>query len=186
MAVMLILLVVGVIAARAGIVDAETNRRMTTFALAIPQSAQILSSAMNMETGMSFGRVMALLGAGWIYFAVLIALSLTVPFLYRVKGKDRGVYSFMTIFGNMGFMGLPVIRAIFGDTAVFYGAILLIPFNIIAYTYGVMLLQGGKGRIDWKALVSAPLISSLLAVALVCVHIPIPYPKARRQHFWAI
>ena len=176
MAVMLILLVVGVVAARTGVIDGETNRRMTRFALAIPQSAQILSSAMNMQTGMSLGRVMGLLGAGWIYFAVLILLSLGVPFLYRVKGKDRGVYSFMTIFGNMGFMGLPVIRSIFGDTAVFYGAILLIPFNIIAYTYGVMLLQGGKGRIDWKALVSVPLISAFISVVLVCVHIPIPYP----------
>lgn len=176
MAVMLILLLVGVIAARVGVIDAETNRRMTRFALAIPQSAQILSSAMNMETGMTLGRVLSILGAGCVFFALLVVLSLGVPFLYRVKGKDRGAYSFMTIFGNVGFMGLPVIRSLFGAGAVFYGALLLIPFNLLAYTYGIMLLQGGKGRIDWRALVSVPLISSLLAVILVCVHIPIPYP----------
>lgn len=176
MLALLIMLLVGVVVAKTGVVDEESNRRLTRFALVVPQSAQILSSAMNAGAGMTVGRVFGVLGIGCVMYGVLIALSLVVPYIYRVEKRDRGIYSFMTIFGNVGFMGLPVIRSLFGDEAVFYAALMLIPFNLLAYTYGISLLNGGLERFDWHRLVSAPLAAAFLSIVLVCVHVDIPGP----------
>ena len=63
MLMMLLMLVVGVIAAKAGVVDAETNRRLSRYAMAVPQCATILASAMNMQADVTVGTVLGVLGA---------------------------------------------------------------------------------------------------------------------------
>jgi predicted permease len=180
MLVLLILLVVGVIAARFGVVDEETNRRLTRMTLIIPQSAMILDSVINVDLGLTFGKIMLVIGSGCAMYAVLIGLGFLVPLVYRLKPADRGVYRFMEIFGNVGFMGFPVVASIFGSTAVFYASIFNIPFNILAYTLGIALLQddGQKKHIDFKKLISAPLVATFGAILLLAIHICIPSPIA--------
>lgn len=181
MMVLLILLLVGVAAAKTGVVDGETNRRLTRFTLLIPQTCMILASAMTDDLNVTPGRIFAILGAGCVMYAILVALSYVVPAVYRCKPADRGIYSFMTIFGNVGFMGFPVVRSIFGDTAVFYAALLNIPFNLLAYTLGISQLNsgGGKIHINWKLLINPPLIAALAAILILCFHIPVPGPLAQ-------
>ena len=182
MLVLLILLIVGVIAAKAGVMDEDTTKRFTRFALLIPQTCMILNSVLNAELdNITPGRIFTVLGIGCLMYAILVALSFLVPVVYRCKPGDKGIYSFMTIFGNTGFMGIPVVGAIFGGAASFYAALLNIPFNLLAYTLGIALLNntGERAKIQWKLLINPPMIASFLAIILVCVHVPIPTPLAR-------
>ena len=171
MLVLLILLIVGVIAAKCGVMDEESTRRLT----------RLLNSVLNTELNVTPGRVFAVLGAGCVMYAILVALSFLVPVIYRCKPGDKGIYSFMTIFGNTGFMGIPVSGAIFGGAASFYAALLNIPFNILAYTLGIALLnsRGEKSKIQWKLLINPPMVASFLAVLLVCIKIPVPGPLSK-------
>lgn len=182
MLVLLILLIVGLVAAKTGVIDRETNRRLTGFALVIPQSCMILSSVINVDLGLTAGKIFGVMLAGVVMYAVLVGLSLLVPRVLGVKARDRGIYSFMTIFGNVGFMGFPVVRSIFGPTAVFYAALLNIHFNILAYSLGISLMAntGEKLRIDWKKLLNAPLVATGVSILLVCfpVHVPDPVAEA--------
>ena len=181
MLVLLILLLVGVISAKTGVMDGESTRRFTRFALVIPQTCMILNSVLNTELEVTPGRVFAVLGFGCVMYAILVALSFLVPVLYRCKPGDRGIYSFMTIFGNTGFMGIPVAGAILGGAAPFYAALLNIPFNILAYNLGIALLNSGgeKAKIQWRLLINPPMVASLLAVVLVCVKVPVPDPLSK-------
>ena len=61
MLVLLILLIVGVIAAKCGVMDADTTRRFTRFTLLIPQTCMILGSVINADLGITPGRVFAIL-----------------------------------------------------------------------------------------------------------------------------
>ena len=180
MAIMMLMLCVGVVSARTGVVDAETNRRLSRFVLAVPQSATIIASAMNMEPGTSPWKVLEVLAVGAVMYGLLIALGIAVPRVGRVKAEDRGVYSFLIIFGNVGFMGLPLVGALFNNTAVLYTALLCVPFNLLCYTLGVKLISGGKsgGKITWRELLSAPLVSSVAAVIIVFLPIRWPEPVA--------
>ena len=62
--------------------------------------------------------------------------------LLKVPKDDRGVYRVMTIFTNIGFMGLPIIQAAYGDEALLYAALFQFPFNFLIYTYGIAALRG--------------------------------------------
>lgn len=180
MLVLLILLLVGVVAAKTGVMDEETNRRFTRFTLLIPQTCMILGSVINTDLGITPGRVFLVLGVGCVMYAILVALSLLVPIVYRCKPEDRGIYSFMTIFGNVGFMGIPVAGSIFGGAASFYAALLNIPFNLLAYTLGISLLnsRGGRTKINWRLLINPPLIAAALAVVILCADVHVPDPLA--------
>ncbi len=180
MLVLLILLIVGVIAAKTGIIDRETNRRLTNFTLTIPQTCMILGSVLNVDLGLTPLKILGVMGAGCAMYGILILLSLLIPRIYRVRKEDRGSYSFMTIFGNTGFMGFPVVNSIFGPTALFYAALLNIHFNTLAYSLGITLIgsKGGKMKIDWKKLVNPPLVAAAVSILVVCFHIRVPDPVA--------
>lgn len=180
MLVLLILLLVGVVAAKTGVVDRETNRRLTNFTLMIPQTCMILGSVLNVDLGLTPMKILGVMGAGCAMYGILILLSLLVPVIYRCKPEDKGIYSFMTIFGNVGFMGFPVVNSIFGGTALFYASLLNIHFNTLAYSLGISLLgsRGGRTKIDWKKLVNPPLVAAAISIVIVCFNLRVPQPVA--------
>lgn len=180
MLVLLILLIVGVIAAKTGVIDRETNRRLTNFTLIIPQTCMILGSVLNVDLGLTPLRILWIFVAGCIMYGLLILLGFVIPRVCGVKREDRGLYSFMTIFGNTGFMGFPVVSALYGPTALFYAALLNIHFNTLAYSLGIALVgnKGEKMKIDWKKLVNAPLVAAALSIVIVCFNIRVPEPVA--------
>lgn len=178
MLVMLVLLVAGVVSAKAGVMDEETCRRFTSFNLLIPQSCMILSSILGADIELSAGRVAVILGTGLVMYGILVALGLLTPILYRCKPGDKGIYSFMTIFGNVGFMGIPVARSLLGSEAGLYAALLNIPFNLLAYTLGIALLHSGgkKEPVNWKLLLNVPLLVSAASIVLLCFHVRLSGP----------
>jgi predicted permease len=82
----------------------------------------------------------------------------------------------MTVFGNVGFIGFPVVSAIFGDSAIFYASIFNLPFNLLVYTIGVLFLTNGQkqGKMDWKLLVSPCVLASLVTLVIALGHIRVP------------
>ncbi len=175
MLVMLIMLGTGVVAAKTGIVDPEGNRGLSRLAMDVSQTAAILASAVNVQMEITVGKVFGILGAGCAMYAVLVVVGLLVPRLTRAKASDRGIYSFLTIFGNVAFMGFPMVGAIFGDGAVFYAVLLCVPFNLLAFTLGVKLISG-HSQFCWRDLMTPTLAASVAAVILIFLPVTWPQP----------
>ena len=95
----------------------------------------------------------------------------------RLPRQDWGTYQYMIIFGNIGFMGFPVITAIFGAKALVYAVIMNIVFNLLVFSYGIKLITDGSetaGSFSWRKLINMPLISSALTLVLFFLHIKLP------------
>lgn len=179
MLVMLIFLVIGVIASHFGLMDEEFNRRYTNFNLQIPQTGMILSSILGAGIELSAGRVLSILGVALLMYGTLLALGFLSPVLYRCRQGDKGIYSFMTIFGNVGFLGIPVVKSVLGPEAGMYAALLNIPFNLLAYTVGIAMLSEGRGKgrsVDWRIILNVPFVASVLSVILLCFHVQLTGP----------
>lgn len=87
-----------------------------------------------------------LAGLGWavaVSFAAHAAGSL-LAFLCIRKGEitQRGVLRFAVIFSNAGFMGLPLEYALLGPQGVFFGAVYVVMFNLVCWSWGVMVMRG--------------------------------------------
>lgn len=88
-----------------------------------------------------------------------------------IKDKDKDierVYRYASIFGNCGFMALPLEHAVLGDIGTFYGTAFIAMFNLIVWTYGVWLMSGDKANIKAKALLTNPgLIGTVIGILLL-------------------
>lgn len=79
-----------------------------------------------------------------VFYLLEAVFALVVPrFLPGTQGQ-KGVWRYALAFPNVGFIGYPVAVALFGDGALFYAAILALPFNLLSYSLGPLLL--GRGR----------------------------------------
>lgn len=67
---------------------------------------------------------------------------------------------------NCGFIGIPLIRGVFGDEGVFYLMGYLVVFNITIWTYGYYIMSGS---INLKKIITNPnIIAVALGVAIFC------------------
>ena len=83
--------------------------------------------------------------------------------LFRGQPEEhRGILRFASIYGNIGFMGLPLIQSALGGAATMTAAMSLVVFNAVAFTHGMVLI-GGKGSMSLKKLVLNPGALGLLA-----------------------
>jgi predicted permease len=87
----------------------------------------------------------------------------------RFPKKDRGTYRFAMVFANVGFMGYPMVQSLLGDESLFLASIFNIPFQLLVFSLGVILLtmdqdtekvpRNGPAKGTLKE--SAPIVSSL-------------------------
>ena len=54
--------------------------------------------------------------------------------------------AFMLVFGNTGFIGLPVLNGLFGSEAVFYGALCDASYDLFMFTVGISLIQSSAAE----------------------------------------
>ena len=111
--------------------------------------------------------------------AVMLLLYLIPGILVRVlpvdKTKETRLELLMSVVNNM-FVALPVAETLYGTDAVFILAISCIPFNVLAYTYGIARLRGEKAKLRLGDIINVPLVATLVATLIFMLHIPIPAP----------
>ena len=168
------LVVVGYVAGKLGYLGGDFDRQLSRLVINITCPALILSSAM---TGVLPDRrlILPLLLISVITYAILTAIAFVLP-KYLTKNKDdEGAIGFALMFGNVGFMGYPVVASIFGHEAVFYAAVLNVVNTFAVFTIGTILITGkgeikGK-RFQKKVLYSTPMLAAYLTMAIVALEI---------------
>ena len=76
--------------------------------------------------------------------------------LFTRNKADLGVYSFMLVFGNVGFIGYPVVAALFGHEAIFFAAVLNFANSLFIFSLGMFFVSGGQQKLhfDYKFLIN--------------------------------
>ena len=171
------LVVVGYIAGRLGYMGSEFDKKLSSLVINITCPALILSSAMTGELP-DRRLILPLLGISLLTYVILSGVALFLPRYLTRKKEDEGVVGFALMFGNVGFMGYPVVASIFGHQAVFYAAVLNVVNTFAVFTIGTILIVGELGdgkRFQKKVLYSTPMLSAYLAMLIVALgidHIP--------------
>lgn len=103
----------------------------------------------------------------------LIIGVLVAKFLF---GNLEGVEKFGICFSNCGFMGIPLIKAVLGDGAVFYLSAYLVAANLITWTYGIYLVTHDKAYLSVKKAILNPGTLSVIA-GLLLFFSPVKLPE---------
>ena len=94
-----------------------------------------------------------------------------------VLGKEKRkefalrMLSIATVMGNVGFFGMPVVRALFPDApeAAVYSSMFNAALNILAWTVGVFTLTGEKKHISLKAALVNPSMLAVFTGMILCL-----------------
>ena len=144
MIVMLLMMAVGYLCYRRQILTEEVSRKVSAIVVNVANPCMILSSALT-DQQMQGKELVQTLAIVVMMYAFLLAMAQLLPRILRIQKESRGAYAAMTVFANIGFMGFPVLAAMYGNGALLYGAVFQIPFNILIYTYGVAVLTRKPG-----------------------------------------
>ena len=104
----------GFCAAKGGVMDTQSNKKLSALVVNVANPMQILASALTGERLLSTGQTLRLAGLIALIYLALIALSFPAVRLLRVRDAERGLYRFMFIFSNTGFLGYPVVESLLG------------------------------------------------------------------------
>lgn len=114
-----------------------------------------------------------------VVYALLVVVGIAVGPLLRARRQDYVDYRLMTVFGNVGFIGYPVILAVVGPKGMPYAVIYNLGFNLVFYTYGV-LIMGAEGkekqRVEWKKLINPGTVCGVLSIVILLVKPSVPTP----------
>ena len=173
--VMFLMLVVGFFCRKIGWIDDLASKRLSTLIIKVGQPMMIIDALVNVEyTNENLIKGLTILGIG--FFLHLLMALIAFPLCMPYKNLDeRKITEFSLIFTNCGFIGLPILGAIFGDIGKFYGAFYLISFNIFMYIWGLMIL--GRKRDDIrmtpkKALINFGSVPCVIGVVLYLLRNP--------------
>lgn len=84
-------------------------------------------------------------------YALLACVTWLAARLLGLSGPRAAAWRMTFIFGNTGFIGLPVLSALFPDSGAVSLAMFMAVDQAIFWTYGLRLAQGGKTRLDVRA-----------------------------------
>ena len=173
-----LLMALGYILNKIKIFDLRFNKSLTNFLLCVSTPSLIINSVLNLNEYKPLSEIMQVFIIGIILYAVLPFIGLVINKIIKINEKDNGLYIFMTIFSNVGFMGFAVINSIFSNSeAMFYASIINMVFNIYAFTVGIYVLNIGsenKIAVNLKNIISPAIIASLLSLLIYIFRINVP------------
>jgi predicted permease len=165
MIVLFLTLAVGYFSGKRRIMTEESNLYLSKFLVKVANPLLVISSVLSGEHPLSNLQVLELTLVSVCCYIVIIALSFLIPPLLGRQRDKAGVYRFIFIFSNTGFIGYPVVEALFGKSALFYVTVFVLTFQFFCWSYGVNIMQEGhkKFRFNPKMLLHPCIVSALLA-----------------------
>lgn len=173
MLVILFAIAAGYGANHLGYLGGETDQKLSKLILNITMPAMIVAAVITGEELPEISVILSILEVGVVFYVLEFAFVLTVPKLLPGTAGQKGVYRYTLAFPNVGFIGYPVAVALYGDGALFYAAILALPFNLLSYSLGPLMLAGA-GRFRWRQLLSPCIVASVLGLVLALTRLRPP------------
>ena len=174
MLTLFVIVIVGYVAGKLGYLGGDFDRQLSRLVINITCPALILSSSM---TGELPDRrfILPLLLISIVTYIILTGAAFLLPRYMTKRKEDRGAIGFALMFGNVGFMGYPVVASIFGHEAVFYAAVLNVVNTFTVFTIGTILITGSSNiegkRFEKKVLYSTPMLAAYLTMLIVALEI---------------
>ena len=141
MIMIFLLIAIGFGLSRSSHLTSESSRDLSWIVLNITNPITILVAAIEDEQKVS---AMELAVAFALFIGIYIFLGIVaylLPILMRVERDDRYSYRYLSVFSNVGFIGIPFCSAVLGVHSLIYVSICSLVFNLIAYTVGMSAME---------------------------------------------
>ncbi len=172
--VLMILILLGFAASKTGLLTEAGSKCCSDIVMYLVTPCVIIKSLMMPYNTELLKTLLICFGFSLLLQVIMILLSLLL--LRSPDSRRERVLRFGAVFTNCGFMSLPLQEAILGDEGVRYGSAYIIIFQLLIWSWGVMLMSGGRGKISLPKLVINPGMIGL-AIGLIIFLFSLPMPQ---------
>lgn len=168
-----LLMSVGFILCKLKKLSQKTLSEISVLVVNVGCPAVIVNTFLNLEySAEEMHRLLMISGAIAATYVVTILISM---FLYPHSDEaTKNIKKFAAIYGNCGFMGIPLITSIFGAEGAFIAVITVVIFNIFNMSHGLYLICG-KGNIRiTKVLINPAIIGVAIGLFFYLLQIKPP------------
>lgn len=164
--IMFLLMMLGLLLSRRGMITEQGSRDLSNVLLYAVIPCVILRSYMS-EFSMDKLRAM-----GVSAVIAVIAFIASIGVAYLTCGTRHRIENFAVAFGNAGFIGIPLVTAVFGAEAAFYVVSYSTLVNLLQWTYGIVIISGKKETINLKMVFVNPVFISMVIGLILFVTQP--------------
>lgn len=178
MLMLFLFICVGFVCSKTGIVDEQGSKTLNKVVLNICSPALVLKAVLESELTYRVSEILMLIVYAIIFNLLALLAGAVCARIFSRKNSDRNKFCLVSAFGNVAFMGFPVVSALYGSSAVFLVSICTLPFNVFVFSVGIMLVLGGKPKeLSLKRIFVTPtMISTFIAFFLFLFQVTLPAP----------
>ncbi len=178
-AVLFFLLATGYICRVRGIIDNVASKRLSALILRVGQPMMIIGAFLvrPFDVGRLKEGLLYLL-LGFLLHPLMYFLGLLFSPLFHDLNEKK-INLFAITFTNAGFIGFPILEAVFPGKGAFNGAFFIVGFQVYLWTLGIIILARGRSDIRLtpkKAIFNHGTIPSVIGLALYLLKAVIPIP----------
>lgn len=170
--VLLVLIGVGFVCGKIRMFDEKSISHLSAFLFKVVAPCAIVDSFCRPFDAGMLRTMAAIAGSAFCYYAVGALLARLL--IRKGEAPTRRVMQFGAMFGNCGYMGLPLQQVLFGDYGVFCGAIFIAVYNIVQWTYGLVLISGDKKEVSARRLVNPGIVGGIAGMFIFFFSVELP------------
>lgn len=176
--VLFIIIGVGFILRKKNFINKEINKGLSNLLMDITLPALIISSlAIKINHRLIHNIKLITILSIIIYLAVIFFTKIIVNHL-SLSSEKKTVFRFLIVFGNVGYMGYPILNAIYPKYGIFYGVFNNLVFNILIWTFGIYIFtkDQSNNKIQWNKLFNNGIIAIVIGIILLLTDYKLPKP----------
>ena len=177
-AVLFMLIFTGVLCVKTGILSISAKAELSNLLVYLIIPAMAVNSYIA-EYDPEIGRHIL---QAFIYSTALILMGLALTVLLNRDKSDplTPIRRFACVFSNAGYMGYPLITALYGKEGLMYAGAYVTMFNILLWTVGVRILSRQHERGDTiRSILKNPVIYAVF-IGLAVYYLRLPVPRIIR------
>lgn len=148
---MFAILVVGYILGKKDIISPVASKNLSKLIISIGQPALIINAITDKPFSWS-NLKLALISLAFAFIMHGIMAVLSYFFCIKIKDMDeRKITEFAMVFGNIGFLGIPVLSALFPENGAFVSSFFIVCFNILLWVIGLGIIARKREDIKLTA-----------------------------------
>lgn len=121
------------------LVDQNGNRTVSNLLLLVVNPFVILTVYQTeYKTELVHGLLLAFAAA---IITHILGIILTTVLIRPKSGPDYSIERYNAMYSNCGFIGIPLIGSVLGNTGIFYLTAYMVIFNLFSWTHGIILME---------------------------------------------
>ncbi len=166
MGVIAILVAIGIGLYKKKVIDNDTSRKLSVIVMDVCNPALIMASILSGNVVATHEDLIWAVVLGVVFYAALILMGVLLPAIFRIEKDLRRFYNAMLVYTNVGFIGIPVARAILPDKAILYVIVCNVMYSLLFYTHGITVLSNGRERMNLKKVLSPGTVMAVLSLVI--------------------